>query len=135
MKLLTLSIGLLLSCLSYGQQDNLSLWYTKPAQKWTDALPVGNGRIGGMVFGGIQQERIQLNENDLNEINGLNEIEEINVDTNTRLDTQSDTDVKKTIPESDYSKMTIKQLKEIFYNEDALLKKYGSEIIHQWNFK
>ena len=62
MKLLTLSIGLLLSCLSYGQQDNLSLWYTKPAQKWTDALPVGNGRIGGMVFGGIQQERIQLNE-------------------------------------------------------------------------
>jgi len=62
MKLLTLSIGLLFSCLSYGQQDNLSLWYTKPAQKWTDALPVGNGRLGGMVFGGIQQERIQLNE-------------------------------------------------------------------------
>ena len=62
MKLLTLSIGLLLSCLVYGQQDNLSLWYSKPAQKWTDALPVGNGRLGGMVFGGIQQERIQLNE-------------------------------------------------------------------------
>jgi alpha-L-fucosidase 2 len=62
MKLLTLSIGLLLSCLSYGQQDNLSLWYKQPAEKWTDALPVGNGRLGAMVFGGIQQERIQLNE-------------------------------------------------------------------------
>jgi len=62
MKLFTLSIGLLISCLSYGQQENLSLWYKQPAQKWTDALPVGNGRLGGMVFGGIQQERIQLNE-------------------------------------------------------------------------
>ena len=62
MKLFTLSISLFISCLSYGQQDNLSLWYTKPAEKWTDALPVGNGRLGGMVFGGIQQERIQLNE-------------------------------------------------------------------------
>ena len=62
MKLLTLSIGLLLSYLSYGQQENLSLWYKQPAEKWTDALPVGNGRLGGMVFGGIQQERIQLNE-------------------------------------------------------------------------
>lgn len=38
------------------------LWYTHPAQKWGDALPVGNGRLGGMVFGGIEQERIQLNE-------------------------------------------------------------------------
>jgi len=62
MKLFALSIGLLISCLSYGQQENLSLWYKQPAQKWTDALPIGNGRLGGMVFGGIQQERIQLNE-------------------------------------------------------------------------
>lgn len=38
------------------------LWYRHPAQKWGDALPVGNGRLGAMVFGGIAEERIQLNE-------------------------------------------------------------------------
>ena len=38
------------------------LWYTHPAQKWGDAQPIGNGRLGGMVFGGVAQERIQLNE-------------------------------------------------------------------------
>src|SRR5690242_11614149 len=38
------------------------LWYTKPAQIWTDALPVGNGRLGAMVFGGASHERIQFNE-------------------------------------------------------------------------
>ena len=38
------------------------LWYTKPAEIWTDALPVGNGRMGGMVFGGAAHERIQFNE-------------------------------------------------------------------------
>ena len=42
-----------------------TLWYKQPAQKWTEALPLGNGRIGGMVFGGINQERIQLNEESL----------------------------------------------------------------------
>ncbi|HXJ42249.1 MAG TPA: glycoside hydrolase N-terminal domain-containing protein [Bryobacteraceae bacterium] len=40
----------------------LQLWYKQPAQLWTDALPVGNGRLGAMVFGGIAQERIQFNE-------------------------------------------------------------------------
>src|SRR5689334_25446801 len=38
------------------------LWYRHPAQRWGDALPVGNGRLGAMVFGGIAKERIQLNE-------------------------------------------------------------------------
>jgi alpha-L-fucosidase 2 len=38
------------------------LWYRHPAQTWGDAFPVGNGRLGGMVFGGIPKERIQLNE-------------------------------------------------------------------------
>ena len=41
------------------------LWYNKPAGQWTDALPVGNGRLGAMVFGGVQRERIQLNEDTL----------------------------------------------------------------------
>src|SRR5712671_5704778 len=38
------------------------LWYKKPAEIWTDALPVGNGRMGAMVFGGAAHERIQFNE-------------------------------------------------------------------------
>jgi len=38
------------------------LWYTKPAEEWEEALPVGNGRLGAMVFGGVDEERIQLNE-------------------------------------------------------------------------
>lgn len=40
----------------------LMLWYEQPASVWTEALPVGNGRLGAMVFGGIHQERLQLNE-------------------------------------------------------------------------
>jgi alpha-L-fucosidase 2 len=40
----------------------LKLWYRQPAREWTEALPVGNGRLGAMVFGGVNQERLQLNE-------------------------------------------------------------------------
>ncbi len=43
----------------------LSLWYRQPAQQWVEALAVGNGRLGAMVFGGVAQERIQLNEDTL----------------------------------------------------------------------
>ena len=42
--------------------DQLTLWYDRPAEEWTEALPIGNGRLGGMVFGGTASERIQLNE-------------------------------------------------------------------------
>ena len=38
------------------------LWYDRPAQTWTQALPIGNGVMGGMVFGRPAIERIQLNE-------------------------------------------------------------------------
>jgi alpha-L-fucosidase 2 len=38
------------------------LWYQEPAKEWEDALPVGNGRLGAMVYGGVEEERIQLNE-------------------------------------------------------------------------
>lgn len=41
------------------------LTYDKPASKWTEALPLGNGRIGAMVFGGTEDERIQINESTL----------------------------------------------------------------------
>ena len=42
--------------------EDLTLWYDKPAAQWVEALPVGNGRLGAMVFGGTDRERIQLNE-------------------------------------------------------------------------
>jgi alpha-L-fucosidase 2 len=38
------------------------MWYDKPAEQWEDALPVGNGRLGAMVFGRYGEERMQLNE-------------------------------------------------------------------------
>ena len=41
----------------------LRLWYRRPADQWVEALPVGNGRLGAMVFGGTHTERLQLNEN------------------------------------------------------------------------
>ena len=45
--------------------DSLLLWYDKPAGEWTDALPIGNGRLGAMVFGGPASEQLQLNEDTL----------------------------------------------------------------------
>lgn len=48
-----------------AQQNNYQLWYNKQAQKWTDALPLGNGRIGAMVYGGVTDDHIQFNEETL----------------------------------------------------------------------
>jgi len=45
--------------------EPLSLWYRQPAEKWVEALAIGNGRIGAMVFGGVNHERLQLNEGTL----------------------------------------------------------------------
>ncbi len=45
-----------------AQAQNLKLWYSKPAQHWTEALPLGNSRLGVMVFGGTSREELQLNE-------------------------------------------------------------------------
>src|SRR5438552_3042499 len=45
--------------------DDMKLWYTKPAAQWEEALPIGNGHMGAMVFGGIVDERIQFNEDTL----------------------------------------------------------------------
>jgi alpha-L-fucosidase 2 len=65
-------ISLLLICILSGiginclaQDRPLRLWYTQPAVKWTEALPIGNGRLGAMIFGGIGQDRIQFNEETL----------------------------------------------------------------------
>jgi alpha-L-fucosidase 2 len=43
----------------------LVLWYDKPARQWVEAAPIGNGRIGAMVYGGVPLERLQLNEDTL----------------------------------------------------------------------
>lgn len=45
--------------------SELLLWYTRPASQWVEALPVGNGRMGAMVFGGVEREHLQLNEDTL----------------------------------------------------------------------
>jgi alpha-L-fucosidase 2 len=63
----------LISAFSLGQQPPpvtrgapapapATLWYRAPAATWNEALPVGNGRLGAMVFGGVTEERLQLNE-------------------------------------------------------------------------
>lgn len=53
-----------LAARSFAQNSssNLTLWYDKPALNWNEALPIGNGRLAAMVFGGISNDRIQLNE-------------------------------------------------------------------------
>lgn len=49
---------------SYCQEapSGLKIWFTTPAENWNEALPVGNGRLGAMVFGNVENERIELNE-------------------------------------------------------------------------
>ncbi len=62
MKKLLFVICVSISCTSRSQSSAPQLWYKKPASVWTEALPVGNGRLGGMVFGDYKLEHIQLNE-------------------------------------------------------------------------
>ena len=45
---------------SYANNNDM-LWYQAPASEWMEALPLGNGRIGAMVYGGINHDRIALN--------------------------------------------------------------------------
>ena len=48
-----------------GPAQPLALWYRQPAKRWLEALPVGNGRLGAMVFGGVKNEKLALNESTL----------------------------------------------------------------------
>ena len=44
---------------------HLVLWYDRPSTQWVEALPIGNGRLGGMIHGGVDEERVELNDNTL----------------------------------------------------------------------
>ena len=50
---------------SKNEKNKLSLWYDTPAMNWNEALSLGNGYVGAMVFGGVAEERISLNEGTL----------------------------------------------------------------------
>lgn len=50
------------ACFSESQHQQLSLWYSQPAAEWLEASPVGNGRLGAMLYGGVDTDRIALNE-------------------------------------------------------------------------
>ena len=68
MKHLKLALLTLLVCLLHvsGRAESAeTIWFKQPATEWTSALPIGNGRLGAMVFGGVTDERIQFNEDTL----------------------------------------------------------------------
>ena len=60
-KLILFVLATVISISAHAQQ-NLKLTYSKPAENWNEALPIGNGKLGAMVFGGAKQEHLQLNE-------------------------------------------------------------------------
>jgi alpha-L-fucosidase 2 len=61
---INLVFTLFISLSANSQQDSsgMRIWFNRPASNWNEALPVGNGRQGAMIFGGIDKERIELNE-------------------------------------------------------------------------
>jgi len=67
MKQLFIFISLIVSGISYSQKNTgLKLWYDQPSgTTWENALPIGNGRLGAMVYGNVETETIQLNEHTL----------------------------------------------------------------------
>jgi len=62
--ILILSLLFFVGTHAIGQQ-NLKLWYKQPSKQWEDALPVGNGKLAAMIFGGVDTEHIQFNEETL----------------------------------------------------------------------
>ena len=62
MKKMLFAVVILLAACSQEKPTDLKLWYDEPAAQWVESLPVGNGRLGAMVFGNPAKERLQLNE-------------------------------------------------------------------------
>jgi len=63
--LLTFTLALCIFSHAESSESEWMLWYRQPAKKWVEALPIGNGRLGAMLFGGVKNERLQLNEDSL----------------------------------------------------------------------
>lgn len=59
---LAIAFTLTFNLSAFAKSEPPILWYQQPAKQWIEALPVGNGRLGAMVFGGVPDERIQFNE-------------------------------------------------------------------------
>ena len=62
MRKMLFAVALLATACVQEKETDLKLWYDEPAVRWTEALPVGNGRLGAMVFGDPAKEHLQLNE-------------------------------------------------------------------------
>ncbi len=63
--LILFSLSLLCLALQAQPKNDFTLWYDKPAEKWVEALPLGNGRLGAMLYGNPAREELQLNEETL----------------------------------------------------------------------
>ena len=61
-KIIVICFGFFSFAVTAQSKSDLKLWYDKPAAIWNEALPLGNGRLGAMVFGNPSIERLQLNE-------------------------------------------------------------------------
>src|SRR6185436_20664947 len=67
MKQVFVFISFIVSGVCYSQKNTgLKLWYDQPSgNTWENALPIGNGRLGAMIYGNVETETIQLNEHTL----------------------------------------------------------------------
>lgn len=114
--LLKVSLFLLLFPLAgISQVNSNSLWYKEPAREWTEALPVGNGRLGAMVFGGVQEELIQLNESSLWSGGPIPKV--INPDAASHL-----SEIRKVLLEGDFDKASVlaKKMQGLFTESNRI---------------
>ncbi len=79
---------LLFACKKEKIEQDVILWYDKPATDWYEALPIGNGTLGAMVYGGVKTEQLQLNENTL--YSGEPGQSHVNIDVAKSLDKVKD---------------------------------------------
>jgi len=64
-KVLGISVIILSFIASCAPSKTLKIWYEQPAEKWLESLPIGNGRLGAMIYGGVEREVIALNESSM----------------------------------------------------------------------
>lgn len=104
-------------------QKTLKLWYEQPADKWEEALPVGNGHIGAMVFGRVDDELIQINDGSL--WSGIPQPQHVNPEAYQYLQP-----IREAIDEKDYGKAnTLCKKMQGFYSESYM--PLGDIKIHQ----